>query len=421
IFLLAPLFAVAAAVPPATAAAHAPAQTGVQGFSTQRLQRLDRFLREATDAHGYLGAVALVARHGEVVELRAFGHRDLARAEPMTTDAIFRIYSMSKTVTSVAALILMEEGRLALDDPIANYLPEFSAMQVLAGGSADAPQLSPATRPITIRQLLTHTAGFATGAAGEEVATQLLERADPHAAADLHGYAARLARVPLAAQPGTRFRYDGVQIEVLSRLIEVVARMPFDAFLQQRIFEPLRMRDTGFMVPPDQRGRIADISAMDAQGHLVLAEGPSAAHPGERLNAYSSGAGGLYSTAGDYLRFCQMLLDGGTLDGASILGRKSVDLMMQNQLTQFDPPVTSFSEAEGFGLGGSVVLDVARRGRLGSPGAFGWSGAASTYYTIDRQEQLVAILLLQHLPHEGRKDLPKLSVPFYNLVYQALQ
>ena len=157
-----------------------------------------------------------------------------------------------------------------------------------------------------------------------------------------------------------------------------------------------------------------------ADGRLAIAATHDASHPGESLNPYPSGAGGLYSTAGDYLRFCQMLLNGGTLDSVSILGRKTVEMMMMNQLTHLNPPVNGFSMAEGFGLGGYVVLDVARRGRLGSVGQFGWSGAGSTYFTIDRQEKLIAILLMQHLPQELPKDPPKISGRFYDLVYQSL-
>ena len=391
----------------------------IAGFDAARLARIDTFLTAATGKDGYLGAVALVARHGQVVELRAFGHRDLARHDAMATDSIFRIYSMTKTITSIAVLMLMEEGRLGLDDPISDYLPAFAHMQVFAGGSADAPQLRPAHTPITIKHLLTHTAGFAT-AAGEE-ATRLLERADLHGARDLADFAQRASRVPLAVEPGTRFRYDGTQLEIASRIVEVVSGQPFDEFLATRIFAPLGMRDTGFSVPSAQRHRVVDISAVGADGRLVRAEGPSAREPGARLNAYSSGAGGLYSTATDYARLCWMLLQHGRFEGKSVLGRKTVELMMQNQLMPLDPPVTEFSPAEGFGLGGSILLDPARRGRLGSVGQFGWSGAASTYYTIDPREHLVAILLLQHLPGSGDHELPKLSTRFYNLVYGALQ
>jgi CubicO group peptidase (beta-lactamase class C family) len=402
-----------------------PAAPQPAGFSTQRLQRLDEFLQNATDDHGYLGAVTLIARHGKLVELRAFGQRDVARKSPMRPDSIFRIYSMSKTVTTVAALMLMEQGKLGLDDPVARYLPEFADVKVFAGGSADTPQLRAPSRAITIHDLLTHTAGFATGGKGIEQPTLLLERADLHGAASLKEYVERLAHVPLATDPGTRFGYDGASIEPIARLVEVVSGMPFERYLQMRIFDPLQMVDTGFTIGAAKRERIADLVTSNAQGKLVLAATLSATQPGKSLNSYPSGAGGLYSTASDYARFCQMLLNGGALDGASILGRKTVALMFQNHLTQLNPPVTQFTPAEGFGLGGSVVIDAARRGRLTSTGAFGWSGAAGTYYTIDPQEDLIALLLTQYLPGSDdhapmHHDLPKISTPFYNLVYQAL-
>jgi CubicO group peptidase (beta-lactamase class C family) len=361
-------------------------------------------------------------RDGKVVTVQAHGSRDLARSRPMTEDAIFRIYSMTKPITSVAVLQLMEQGKLGLDDPVSRYLPAFEHMQRFAGGTADKPVLVPAQRPITLRQLLTHTAGFATGGEGFEEATRLLERADLHHSPDLATFASRLAAVPLATEPGTRFKYDGTGIEVLARVVEVVSGESFEAYAHGHILAPLRMRDTGFSVPEAARGRVVDLTRMGADGRLGLDDSRSARQPGVSLNAYPSGAGGLYSTISDYARFCQMLLAGGALDDQRILGRKTVDLMMMNHLQgQLDPPVTEFSRAEGFGLGGSVILDVAGRGRLGSVGAFGWSGAASTYFTIDRQERLIAILLLQHLPDGQAHDLPRLATPFYNLVYQALE
>ena len=182
--------------------------------------------------------------------------------------------------------------------------------------------------------------------------------------------------------------------QVLSRVIEVVAGMPLDEFLAKRLFTPLRMLDTGFWVPAGKRERIVDMTSSDEAGHVVKASvGVNA--PGELLRRYPSGAGGLYSTAGDYARFCQMLLNGGELDGAVILGRKTVQLMMANHLGQLSPPVNEFNDGEGFGLGGYVVLDPARRGQLGSVGQFGWSGAAATWFLIDPQEELVAILMMQ--------------------------
>lgn len=404
----------------ATAQPLAAAAPAAEGYSTERLARLAPFMRGVTGPDGYLGGVTLVVRHGHVVEWQAYGKRDLARSLPMARDSIFRIYSMTKTVTTVAALILMEEGRLGLDDPVGQYLPAFKDLRVFSGGSASAPVTRAAVRPITIHNLLTHTAGFATGGTGFEVPSGLLDRQDLHDSTALKDYAARVAAVPLATDPGTRFAYDGVNIEVLARVIEVASGMPFDAFVQQRILAPLAMHDTGWSVPATQRHRIVDITTMGTDGRLVRAEGRSSDQPGEPLDAYPSGAGGLYSTASDFARFCQMLLNGGTLGGHSILGRKTVELMMMNHLTQLDLPVTSFSPAEGFGLGGSVVIDVARNEHLGSLGAFGWRGAASTYFSIDTKEQMISILLLQHLPVDQGPDLPLVSARFYNIVYQAL-
>jgi CubicO group peptidase (beta-lactamase class C family) len=410
---------------PQAAAASTPlpdSRPEAQGVSSARLQRLHDYMRHATGDDGYLGGVTLVARNGRLVDWQAYGHRDLARREPMRRDAIFRIYSMTKTVTSVAVMMLVEEGKLTLEDPLSRYLPGFAAPQVLIGGSIDAPKLRPADKPVTLHALLTHTAGYPAGLEGDGLAVTLMERIDPHGAADLRGFAERMSHVPLAADPGTRFGYDGASLELLARVVEVVSGQSFESFLQQRIFDPLAMRDTGFSVPAAQRARVVDLTTMGKDGRLRIADGPSARQPGAPLNAYASGAGGLYSTAGDYARFAQMLLDGGTLDGHTLLGRKTVELMLRNHLTMLDPPVTQFSDAEGFGIGGYVVIDAAKRGQLGSPGQFGWTGAASTYYTIDPHEHLVAILMLQHLPREdGGKDLPRISRNFYDLVYQALQ
>ena len=391
-----------------------------EGFSAARLERVASLAQSVVDSGDYLGAVTLISRNGRIVDWRTYGHRDLAKTTSMTQDSIFRIYSMTKTVASVAVLMLMEEGKLTLEDAVEKFIPDFAGLKVFAGGTAEAPQLRPPRRALSIRHLLTHTGGFATSGGNDDQAAKRFKRFDPHQSPTLKAYTEYVAQQALAIDPGERFSYDGVSLEVLSRLVEVVSGMPFDAFLTQRILAPLKMKDTGFSVPAEQRARIADMVTTTTEGNLAIAATHSALHPGEMLNPYPSGAGGLYSTAGDYLRFCQMLLNGGSLDGVSILGRKTVELMMMNHLTQLDPPVNSVNAAEGFGLGGYVVLDVARRGRPGSVGQFGWSGAGSTYFTIDRHEKLVAILLMQHLPQGLPKDPPKISVRFYNAVYQSL-
>jgi CubicO group peptidase (beta-lactamase class C family) len=262
-------------------------------MSSTRLQRLHDYLQQATAADGYLGAVSLVEHDGKIVDWHAYGYRNLARSEPMRRDDIFRIYSMTKTVTSVAVMMLVEEGRITLEDPLSRYLPGFDQPQVMVGGTADAPKLRPADKPITLHALLTHTAGYPAGLKGDEQAVKRMERIDPHGARDLRGFAERMSRVPLAADPGTRFGYDGASLELMARVVEVVSGQPFRQFLQQRIFDPLQMHDTGFSVPAAQRGRVVDITRMGDDGRLRLDDGPSAVHPGAPLNAYDSGAGGL--------------------------------------------------------------------------------------------------------------------------------
>ncbi|MCX7176225.1 MAG: serine hydrolase [Proteobacteria bacterium] len=391
-----------------------------EGFSAARLERLGSFMQSVIAAGDYPGAVTLISRNGRIVDWRIYGYRDLARKIPMTRDSIFRIYSMTKTVTSVAVLMLMEEGKLGLDDPVAKFLPEFADIKVLAGGTAEAPRLRTPQRPITVRHLLTHTAGFATRKETDDEAVKVSQRVDPHSLPTLQAYTSHVARQALAVDPGERFNYDGTSTETLSRLVETVAGMPFDAFLRNRILSPLKMDDTDFSVPHEKRDRVVDMVTTTAEGQLARTGTPDAVLPGESLNPYPSGAGGLYSTAGDYWRFCQMLLNGGSLDGVSILGRKTVELMMTSRLAEADLPAGSLGKGEGFGLGGYVVTDIARRDRLGSVGQFGWSGAGSTYFTIDPKEKLVAMLLMQHIRRGLPKDPPKISARFYNLVYQSL-
>ena len=392
-----------------------------QGFSGARLGRLHQFLRDNTMPSGYLGGVTLVARHGRIVDWQAYGHRDLARTQPMRRDDIFRVYSMTKPIASVAVLMLMEEGKLGLDDTASKYLPEFAGIRVVDGGTVDAPRWRAPARAVTIRHLLTHTAGFAAGLPGDELAGALAERNDPHTASDLEGFVAIAVRNGLAADPGARFGYEAANTESLARIVEVASGQDFASFLQARVFAPLRMHDTGYGVPDAKRARVVDITRMGTGGTLVLDDGPSARAPGARLNAYASGAGGLYSTAGDYARFCQMLLNGGALDGHVLLGRKTVELMLSNNLAGIlEPPVNQYSAGEGFGLGGYVVLDPVRRATPGTVGAFGWSGAASTNFILDPNEGMQAIALLQHIPNGAADDLPRIGRRVQALVYQAL-
>lgn len=334
----------------------------------------------------YLGAVTLVSRNGAIVDWRAYGFSDLARSAPMRRDTIFRIYSMTKPVVSVAVLMLVEEGKVALDDSVGKHLAEF------------------ADSAVTIRQLLTHTSGFAP-------ATEAMEQS-----ADLKTYSEAAARMTPVAPPGQRFDYNSVNTEVVSRVVEVESGRSLDDFLRERIFIPLRMLDTGFSVSVARRLRIAEMTSTDREGRLIA--WPAGVAAGERMRPYSSGAGGLYSTAGDFARFCQMLVAGGSLGNVTLLRRETVAMMMRNQLGHFDPPVSQYDE--GFGLGGFVNLDSPTRKRPGSVGAFGWSGAAGTYFIVDRRERLFAVLMTQHIAQGHARDPRKLSFAFYDLIYRSL-
>lgn len=343
-------------------------------------------MRATIDARHYLGAVSYVSRDGAVLDWRGWGHRDLARREPLERDAIFRIYSMTKPIATVAVLMLMEEGKLALADPVSKHLPEFAA------------------HGVNVHQLLTHTSGLAT-------ASETLERSR-----DLGAYSRAAARVAPAAPPGSRFEYNSVNTEVASRLVEALSGTSFENFLETRIFRPLGMTDTGFEVPRRQRHRIVEMTSSNADGHLVSWPAGDGRKPGDRMRRYASGAGGLYSTAGDFARFAHVLL--GAPGTPRLLRRETLELMMTNQLTALTPPVSQYRE--GFGLGGFVNLDDPARARPGSVGAYGWSGAGGTYFMIDRARGVVAMLLTQHLPQGLARDPQKPSFEFYRRVYQAL-
>jgi CubicO group peptidase (beta-lactamase class C family) len=351
---------------------------------------LERFVEDGQHS----GVVWLVARRGEIVSLGAHGFRDREAGLPMETDTIFRIYSMSKIVTSVAALILFEEGRFDLDDPVSRSLPELESMQVMVGGTADAPLLTTARSPITVAHLFTHTAGFYYDfSASPELAT-LYGRAKLTEDPSLEDFVRRAATLPLMHHPGEAWTY-GINTSILGRVVEVVSGQPLEDFLQSRIFGPLRMADTGFSVAPEKRGRLAKLYE-HKEGRLAEAQasfGPWA----EKGAGPELGGAGLFSTIGDYARFAQMLLNGGGLDGQRILGRKTVEFMTTNRLAHL-PEDHIDNRSQGFGLGVSVMIDVGQSPAPGSLGRFGWSGAATTDCGIDPQEEIIALVFTQHFP-----------------------
>jgi CubicO group peptidase (beta-lactamase class C family) len=401
----------------ATAAAQLPDVTPAgAAMSATRLARIDSVMNEAVTAGRTAGVAVLVARDGRIVKAATYGWSDRETARPLRRDALFRIASQTKAVTSVAALVLVEEGRLRLADPAHRWIPGLERVSVLTdSGSA------PLRRPITIRDLLTHTAGLSYG--GEALLRDRYAAAGLGPAAGWGWYFAdkeepicasmdRLARLPIAAQPGERFVY-GYASDLLGCIIERVAGVSLEAFVRARIFEPLRMSDTWFFVPVAERDRLVTLYAA-GDGELVRA--PDGArgqgHFVDGPRASFSGGAGLVSTMDDYARFLQMLLNGGELDGARILSPHGVALLTTDQLdTAYGRP------GFGFSLGFEILEDPGLAGRYGSPGSYGWGGAYATTYWVDPAERLIGIIMTQTLPAGGLDVADR----FRTLTYAALE
>lgn len=375
-------------------------------------QALDRYV----DDGKYAGYVTFFARHGKIVDWHAHGWRDLEAKKPMEKDTIVRIYSMTKVITSVALLTLMEQDKLKLSDPIEKYLPEFKDRQVLVGGTADAPELKPAKGKVTILNLLNQTSGYyydADYSAGNPVAIELFRRAKVWESASLNEFVQRVAQLPILDNPGERFRY-GINLDILGAIVERVTGQRYDRYLDEAIFKPLAMRDTGFWVPAEKEDRLAKIYTTDASGKLVPAQPLNGRNPLPDGSGVQSGGGGLYSTAGDYARFAQMLLNGGQLDGARILSRKTVELMSKNHLGHLAYPHPFDREDRGYGLAVQMVTDLGRSTALGSEGMWGWDGAASTVCWIDPKEQTIAIMITQRFPFNAENFLSAFVDVYYS-------
>jgi CubicO group peptidase (beta-lactamase class C family) len=380
------------------------------GMSSERLERLDAFVGDLIHRDRIAGAITAIARRGRLVHWKAQGMADIASHRAMRQDDIFAFASMTKPVTAAAVMLLVEEGRLRLSDPLEKFLPEFRAMKV-AVPDPHAPEgyvLEPAKRSITIHDLLTHRSGFMGPPASRSPAA-VLERKIAQGwpkNPTLAQYAIGVAQAPLDNQPGAAWEY-GASFAVLGRVIEVVSGQSFPEFLRQRLFEPLRMVDTGFVVPEQQRSRV--VTRYEAK----LGGGLEASAPSFGEGSFPSGSGGLFSTASDYLRFCQMLLNGGELDGHRMLSRKSIELMASPHVAAIP---LSFLPGQGYGLGVAVQQPGGEGGVLGSPGTYGWSGAYNTYFRIDPHEQLIVLLLVQLSP---ANDL-EIQYGFQNVAMQAI-
>lgn len=406
--LLAPLLA---AAPPA---ALPRAKASSVGMSAERLERLRSLVQRFVAEERIGGAVVLVMRRGGVVLHEGFGER--VKGAPMKPDALFRIASQTKAVTSVALMMLQEEGRLLLSEPLAKYLPEFKQPQVaVADGSPEGFHLVPARRAITLGDLLTHTSGYGYGRGLSKKAYEaagiqgwlLADRKESLAEA-----VQRLAKLPLDAHPGEAMVY-GYNTDILGRVIEVVSGQSLEDFMTERIFKPLGMRDTHFFVPEAKASRLTGVFAALPEGGLKQGETPEDSLYLHGPRQCFSGGAGLVSTAQDYGRFLEMLRRGGELGGVRLLGPKSVELMVVNHI---GTKAQEAGQGQGFGLGFEITEDLGRDVIQGSPDAFAWAGAYHTSYWVDPREELVALCLTQTLPARGSDLLKRFKV----LVYQAI-
>ncbi len=394
------------------------------GLSAARLARITSWMKGWVDSGKLPGMVVCVMRKGELAFAETYGKADVERNKPMRPDTIFRIYSMTKPLTSTAIMMLYEEGRFQLDDPISRFIPAFKDPRVYAGGSRGKIDSVPAEREITFRDLLTHTSGLTYGFMESNPVDALYRGKEgvdfQLAKTSLKQLVEKLATFPLIAQPGKAWNYS-VATDVLGYLVEVISGQPFEKFLVEKVIKPLGMTDTDFFVPKDKHDRFAANYSAGAGGKLELLDDPGKSRYLEPRTV-NSGGGGLVSTASDYLRFCKFMLNKGELDGVRLLGRKTVELMTMNHLKgdMADMGMPRFSESTyygtGFGLGFSVTLDPAKAHILGTPGEFAWGGAASTAFWCDPVEDMAVVLLTQLMPSSTypiRRELRVLS-------YQAI-
>jgi CubicO group peptidase (beta-lactamase class C family) len=394
------------------------------GFAPDRLGRIREAVQRHVDAGQVSGAVTLVARRGKIAHFEAYGVQDLETKKPMPKDGIFRLASMSKPITAVAVMMMVEEGKVRLTDPVWRFIPEFRGAKVAVpkpgargggpggaggpgGGRGAAPEFDivSANREITIRDLLTHGSGLMSGGLGNGAAPQR----GPNDT--LATYIPKLGAVPLDFQPGTLWRYSGLAgFDVLSRVVEIASGQTIDQFLEQRLFDPLGMKDTGFYARPDNQARLVTLYQRGPDGTLTKA----ANQAGLSSTTYFAGSGGMVSTAEDYAQFAQMLVNGGELNGRRYLGTRTVQLMATNHTGdlvngQFGRPAAGM----GFGLGVQIVEDPAMAGLRQSKGSWGWAGAYGTNVNIEPAEKMVTIIMMQ-------TSTPALQRDFENAVFQAI-
>ncbi len=388
------------------------------GLSSARLKRVDQVMQKYVDQGKLPGVLSLVARRGQVAHLSKAGWMDVEAQKPIAFDTLFRIYSMTKPLTSVAVMMLYEEGHFFLSDPVAKYIPEFEDAKVFVRKTETGVELDNLKRPLTIHHLLTHTGGLSYGFdendyVDKQIQNRVWRRHYDDPDITLEEFVHRIAMCPLRTQPGAEFYYS-LSIDVLGYLVQVVSGQPFDAFLQERILGPLGMVDTAFDVPEGKLDRFAVNYQPDKEKKgLAVLDAPETSRYAKPTRCPAGGMG-LVSTLGDYYRFAQMLYNKGELDGQRLLGRKTVELMTSNHLR--DGVYRDGNPALGFGLGFGVILDAERTQTLDSVGAYGWGGAATTRFGIDPQEELVHIEMTQLMNNDSVPVLDEMQVAIYQAI-----
>ncbi len=387
------------------------------GFSVKRLARIDAHLQQLIDRGIAPNAVTFIARKGKIVHHKAFGYRNLEQKTPLREDDIFRIASQTKALTSVAVMMLYEEGKFLLEDPVSNYIPAFKNPRVLESVDTEGKTLKtrPAKSEITIRQLLTHTAGIPYEHEMDKILglkIPYIHSADADVLADV---VSQIARRPLLHDPGQAYTY-GLNTDVLGYLVEVVSGVKLDVFFRRRILDPLGMKDTYFYLPDSKANRLVELYAKPtADSPLAVSQSASMRnYPVSKAKSYFSGGAGLVSTIGDYAKFCQMMLNQGEFNGTRLLGRKTVEMMTRNQIENLEV----WERQDKFGLGFQVFTDRSRYGDQATVGAFAWGGAYCSEYTIDAKEELICLVFTNVLPYAQGDEVTR---KFRVLVYQALK
>jgi CubicO group peptidase (beta-lactamase class C family) len=392
------------------------------GFSSARLGRIDGAMQSFVDAGKVAGAVTVVSRHGKVVHNAAFGLADVDSKRPMRLESIFRIYSMSKPIVAAAVMMVVEEGLVRIDDPIARFIPEFGGTRVFVKETAAGLETADLERPITVRHLLMHTSGIPYPFGGDSPVGRLHAQANTMRFDEtLAEKMPRLAALPLVHQPGKGWTY-GMSIDVLGRLLEVVSGQMLDVFLRERLFGPLGMNDAGFHVPAESVGRLTTQYWAKPDGGFGQIEPLAGWIDVDGPRRFLMGGGGLAATADDYAAFCQMMLNGGVLRGNRVLGRKAIETMTASQMTRdeipFVPPGWGFRGGCGMAFGVRTVVDAALAGCMESAGTWTWQGAAATDFWVDPKEDLYGISMIQ-LMGEGNERY-RLAESLRILTYQAL-